>query len=89
MTISKQFVGSSRVAARAAGALTLVLSLLASTLAIGVGAAQKQKTQAARLSEDQRVMHVLNRLGFGARPGDVDRVRRIGVEKYIEQQLHP
>jgi uncharacterized protein (DUF1800 family) len=34
-------------------------------------------------------MHVLNRLGFGPRPGDVDRVLRMGVSKYIEQQLHP
>src|SRR6185437_5571557 len=41
------------------------------------------------LSEDQRIIHVLNRLGFGARPGDVERVKAMGVEKYIEQQLNP
>ena len=41
------------------------------------------------LSEDQKILHVLNRLGFGARPGDVDKVRKIGVDKYIEQQLNP
>jgi uncharacterized protein (DUF1800 family) len=41
------------------------------------------------LTEDQRIIHVLNRLGFGARPGDVERVKAMGVEKYIEQQLHP
>src|SRR6185295_15585080 len=35
------------------------------------------------------IIHVLNRLGFGARPGDVERVKAMGVEKYIEQQLHP
>ncbi len=39
------------------------------------------------LSEDQKIIHVLNRLGFGARPGDIERVRSIGVEKYIQQQL--
>ncbi len=33
--------------------------------------------------------HVLNRIGFGPRPGDVERVRDIGVAKYFEQQLHP
>jgi uncharacterized protein (DUF1800 family) len=32
---------------------------------------------------------VLNRLGFGVRPGDVERVRKIGLENYIEQQLNP
>jgi len=41
------------------------------------------------LTEEQKVLHVLNRLGFGARPGDVDRVKKIGIEKYIEQQLNP
>src|SRR5436190_22313752 len=39
--------------------------------------------------DDQTIVHVLNRIGFGARPGDVDRVRQIGVRQYIEQQLHP
>src|SRR3954465_14158096 len=41
------------------------------------------------LSEDQKIMHVLNRLGFGARPGDVERVKATGLQKYIDQQLNP
>jgi uncharacterized protein (DUF1800 family) len=32
---------------------------------------------------------VLNRLTFGPRPGDVEEVRKTGVEKWIELQLHP
>jgi uncharacterized protein (DUF1800 family) len=32
---------------------------------------------------------VLNRLTFGPRPGDVAEVRRLGVEKWIDLQLHP
>jgi uncharacterized protein (DUF1800 family) len=39
--------------------------------------------------DDKTILHVLNRLGFGARPGDIDRVREIGLDRYIEQQLHP
>lgn len=35
------------------------------------------------------VVHVLNRLGYGPRPGDIDRVTRMGVAAYIDQQLHP
>lgn len=31
----------------------------------------------------------LNRMGFGARPGDEERVRSIGLGAYIEEQLHP
>lgn len=38
---------------------------------------------------DQQVLQVLNRLAFGPRPGDVAAVRTIGVDKWIEQQLHP
>src|SRR5262249_19191465 len=42
-----------------------------------------------KLSKDQRIIHALNRLTFGARPGDVEHVRRMGVEKWIDLQLHP
>jgi uncharacterized protein (DUF1800 family) len=42
-----------------------------------------------RLSPDQQIIHALNRLTFGLRPGDIDDVRRIGVNKWIELQLHP
>ncbi len=39
--------------------------------------------------DDKTILHVLNRIGYGARPGDVDRVRQLGLAVYIEQQLHP
>lgn len=38
---------------------------------------------------DQQVAHVLSRLTFGARPGDVARVRAMGVDAFIEEQLRP
>src|SRR4051794_13287728 len=45
---------------------------------------------AASLPNDARtVAHVLNRVAFGPRPGDVERVQRIGLGTYIDQQLHP
>lgn len=40
-------------------------------------------------SDNAKVLHVLNRLGYGPAPGDIERVRRIGIESYIETQLHP
>jgi uncharacterized protein (DUF1800 family) len=42
-------------------------------------------------SEDEpaRIVHALNRLGYGPRPGDVERVRELGLERWIERQLHP
>src|SRR5690349_586855 len=42
-----------------------------------------------RLSDEQQIIHVLNRLGYGARPGDVERVKAMGLENYINQQLNP
>ena len=39
--------------------------------------------------DDKTILHVLNRLGFGARPGDVARVRETGLAKYIDLQLAP
>lgn len=41
------------------------------------------------LSADEQVHQVLDRLAFGARPGDIDRVRAIGVDAWIAQQLRP
>ncbi len=43
----------------------------------------------SKLTGDRQIVHVLNRLTFGPRPGDVELVRRMGVEKWIDQQLHP
>jgi len=41
------------------------------------------------LSQDQQIIQALNRLTFGPRPGDVDAVRKLGVAKWIQLQLHP
>src|SRR3954471_12903469 len=40
-------------------------------------------------NDDQTIVHVLNRIGFGPRPGDLEKVRALGVGGCIEQQLHP
>jgi uncharacterized protein (DUF1800 family) len=45
--------------------------------------------QAAPLDAHAQALHVLNRLAFGPRPGDVERVANIGVQRWIEEQLHP
>ena len=41
------------------------------------------------LNNDQEVLHALNRLTFGPRSGDVEVVRKMGLKKWIDQQLHP
>ena len=64
-------------------------AIILNAWAISVQAQRQNSGKSFRLSEDQRILHVLNRLGFGARPGDVERVRAMGLETYINQQLSP
>jgi uncharacterized protein (DUF1800 family) len=41
------------------------------------------------LSSDQKIVHTLNRLTFGPRPGDLDQIEKMGLKKWIDLQLHP
>jgi uncharacterized protein (DUF1800 family) len=71
---------------RATTALVLVFAILASSSISSFG---QKHAKVQGLTEDQRILHVLNRLGFGARPGDVERVKAMGLDNYINQQLSP
>ena len=44
---------------------------------------------ALEVSKQDRILHVLNRLAFGPRPGDFEHVSAIGPERYVQEQLHP
>jgi uncharacterized protein (DUF1800 family) len=73
------------------------IHLAKTALAVGVIASlllgaerQISSVLAASLpSDDKAIVHVLNRIGFGPRPGDVEKVRAMGLQAYIDQQLHP
>jgi uncharacterized protein (DUF1800 family) len=41
------------------------------------------------LSADEAILHALNRLAYGPRPGDVERVKQMGLAKWIDEQLNP
>jgi uncharacterized protein (DUF1800 family) len=85
-------------------AIVAALLLTAPFLAAGNGQKkdQKKKKPAAdtsnvvvkglpitELNETEAILHALNRLSYGPRPGDVDRVRRMGLTNWIDQQLNP
>jgi len=55
----------------------------------GSAAPKKQDSPTTQMDARKRAIHALNRLTFGARAGDVDRVTAMGVERWIEEQLHP
>jgi uncharacterized protein (DUF1800 family) len=88
----KVFASRRRLLAQRFFALVALAALFSNSLFVNAAVAQdasRKSAGAARLGEEQRIVHVLNRLGFGARPGDVERVRRMGLENYVEQQLNP
>src|SRR5438105_1791183 len=67
-----------------------VLAGTAGFLILLAGPLQAQKDSAVPAKADAKtVAHVLNRLGFGPRPGDIERVQQMGIGAYIDQQLHP
>ena len=68
--------------------LAVLLLSPSAAWAVGPGKTDSAIPKAA-LSETQKILHVLNRLGFGPRPGDIERVRKMGLESWIEQQLDP
>ena len=62
---------------------------LAVSVQLAIANKGKQEPAAPPMDQRQRALHALNRLAFGPRPGDVERVAAMGVDKWIDQQLHP
>ena len=73
----------------ASAAIALIVTVTLTLGAILPVAADTKSKASNGLTADQKIIHLLNRIGFGPRPGDVERVKKMGVEKYIDLQLHP
>ncbi|MCZ6485836.1 MAG: DUF1800 domain-containing protein [Acidobacteria bacterium] len=65
------------------------LLFLSSFLILISSSSSPLAAQDTKLTEEQKIIHVLNRLGFGPRLGDIEKVKAMGVQAYIERQLHP
>src|SRR5881296_2002297 len=70
-----------RIPLSIATTLTLATSLAAQT--------PPPAPPAAAMTARDSALHALNRLAYGPRPGEVDSVARIGVMRWIDQQLDP
>src|SRR5277367_3395069 len=74
-------------------AACLVLSLVEQPALLLAAASppwhSKRSTATQAMAEQERTAHALNRLTFGPRPGDLERVKAIGVKKWVEMQLNP
>lgn len=70
--------------------MRLILTFL---LALSVSTAYSQSpakdTVYGDLTADQAAFHALSRLTFGARPGEMEKIRRQGISAWINQQLDP
>ena len=78
------------------GRTKFAASLLCFSLACGVPqllARKKDKDDKEKAvsssGEQRRALQALNRLTFGPRPGDVQQVMTMGVDQWIDLQLHP
>ena len=68
---------------------TALLAGIAAILLLGAERQNLSVSAASLPNDDKTIVHVLNRLGFGPRPGDVEKVRATGLQAYIDQQLNP
>jgi uncharacterized protein (DUF1800 family) len=75
------------VLGRVAGAV-VVLALVVVVPAAVVDA-QKPSGAVPKTADTATIAHVLNRLGYGPAPGDIEKVRAMSLSTYIDQQLHP
>jgi len=64
----------------------LLLFLMVCGPVAGFAAPETPKT---KLTKDQQIAQLLSRLTFGARPGDLERVKQMGIDTYLKQQLKP
>ena len=73
------------------GAITaaLCVTMAAPQTLLAAPALPTPPARTAPLTQQEKALHALNRLTFGPRPGDETAVRRIGLEAWFQQQLHP
>jgi uncharacterized protein (DUF1800 family) len=73
---------------RADGGRAAIIAVLLCMLTTDTGA-QRRTTAVPAKPSDKTIVHVLNRIGFGPAPGDIERLRSLGLAAYIDQQLQP
>src|SRR5277367_1732518 len=90
MKLSDALAGVWTGSLRAAVAAVLcVLMVEQPLLAEGMVPKKPVAAPVNQLQGEQRTLHALNRLTFGPRPGDVEAVQAMGLDKWFEQQLNP
>ena len=81
-----------KIRARVPMAAALLLGLAVAGVTLYASSNKKKDktdSSAAGMAESKRALHALQRLTFGPRPGEAERVAAMGVEQWMDQQLHP
>src|SRR5262249_54267048 len=94
---TSHFLARKLASAALASFLVLTPCLDAAALPLPTAVSDKKSKQdpalkglpITELSADEAILHALNRLAYGPRPGDVERIKKIGLAKWIDQQLNP
>jgi len=77
----------------AAAVAALLMALPATSSTKKSEEAEEAKRQSKqfqkKLNKDEQILHALDRLTFGPRPGDMERLKKLGLKKWIDLQLHP
>lgn len=76
---------------RKAVVLLTIAALISAVALVAADKKSKKKNSndPAQMDQDKKIQHALNRFTFGPRPGDVEAVRAMGLDKWFELQLHP
>ncbi len=69
--------------------IPLIAVLLVAATSVVLAKNRNKADDARHADEHRRAIQALDRLTFGARSGEIARVEQIGVDRWIEQQLHP
>ena len=63
--------------------------VIATAITAGLHAGMSFPAAPPAPASDEAIVHVLNRIGYGPRPGEVEKVRAAGLQRFIDDQLHP
>lgn len=64
-------------------------SPVASSTPLRTASKNHQENKKEQTYSNQQILHLLNRISFGPGPGDLEAIKKMGVEAYIHEQLHP
>ena len=69
--------------------LMVILLPVSSNWTEALGRTTEAAARVTSFTSQEQIAHVLNRLSFGPRPGDIERVQAMGIWQYINEQLNP